>query len=427
VRILLLGASGFIGREIFAALSARGHRVVAGVRLPSSAPPFATEPPRIVDLNRAIAPRDWLPHLEGIDAVVNCAGVLQATRSQSIEAIHAAAPIALFQACEQRGVRRVIQVSAISADREAGTAYAITKLAADDHLRKTALEWTVLRPSLVIARGAYGGTALLRAIAALPFAMPVPGDGAQSFQPIHVDDLAQVVVLALETDRLVRATLDVVGPETVTLHAILEDYRRWLGFSPARIVRIPRGASRFAAWVGDRFGGTLNSTALAQLEHGNTGDAAAFARATGLATRSWKESLALEPAHTQDRWHARLYFVRPLLRYSLAFVWLASAIAGAFSLRAWGGLFAAQLPIGMPAAMFALAVACLVDVIIALLLLGRWRPRFLALAQAVVIAGYSVAATLLWPSLWAEALGPLAKNIPILAAALALGAIEEDR
>ena len=427
MRILLLGASGFIGREIFAALSARGHRVVAAVRNASSAPPFASETPRIVDMNRALAPRDWLANLEGIDAVVNCAGVLQATGSQSIEAIHAAAPIALFQACEQRGVRRVIQVSAISADREAGTAYALTKLAADEHLRKMALEWTVLRPSLVIARGAYGGTALLRAVAALPFAMPVPGDGAQSFQPVHVDDLSQVVVLALETDRLLRATLDVVGPEAVTLRVILEDYRRWLGLAPASVVRIPRWASRLAAWAGDHLGATLNSTALAQLEHGNTGDAAAFARATGIAARGWKESLALEPSHAQDRWHARLYFARPLLRYSLAFVWLASAIAGAFSLRSWGGLVAAQLPIGAPMAMLGLAVACLLDVIIALLLLGRWRPRFLALAQAVVIAGYSVAATLLWPSLWAEALGPLAKNIPILAAALALGAIEEDR
>jgi uncharacterized protein YbjT (DUF2867 family) len=427
VRILLLGASGFIGREIFAALTARGHRVVAAVRRASSAPPFASEAARIVDLNRALSPRDWLAHLEGIDAVVNCAGVLQATRSQSIEAIHAAAPIALFQACEQRGVRRVIQVSAISADREAGTAYALTKLAADEHLRKTALEWTVLRPSLVVARGAYGGTALLRAVAALPFSIPVPGDGTQSFQPIHVDDLSQVVALALETDRLVRVTLDVVGPQAVTLRDILEDYRRWLGFAPASIVRIPRWASRLAAWTGDRFGGTLNSTALAQLEHGNTGDAAAFARATGIAARGWRQSLALEPAHAQDRWHARLYFARPLLRYSLAFVWLASAIAGAFSLRSWGGLAAAQLPIGVPAAMLVLAVACLVDVIIALLLLGRWRPRLLALVQAVMITGYSVAATMLWPSLWAEALGPLAKNIPILAAALALGAIEEDR
>jgi uncharacterized protein YbjT (DUF2867 family) len=67
-----------------------------------------------------------------------------------------------------RGVRRVVQVSAISAEPAAGTAYAATKHAADEHLRSTGLEWTILRPSLVVARGAYGGTALFRGMAALP-------------------------------------------------------------------------------------------------------------------------------------------------------------------------------------------------------------------------------------------------------------------
>jgi hypothetical protein len=65
--------------------------------------------------------------------------------------------------------------------------------------------------------------------------------------------------------------------------------------------------------------------------------------------------------------------------------------------------------------------------VIALLLLGRWRPRRLAFAQALLIALYTAAATVLWPSLWNEALGPLAKNLPIIAAALALGAIEDER
>jgi uncharacterized protein YbjT (DUF2867 family) len=427
VRILLLGASGFIGRELFAALAARGHRVVAAVRDPASAPPFASEPPRIVDLNRATKPEDWLAPLEGIDAVVNCAGVLQGTRSQSIDAIHRAAPIALFQACERTGVRRVVQISAISADREAGTAYARTKLAADDYLRTTALEWVVLRPSLVHARGAYGGTALFRAMAAMPFAIPVPGAGNQEFQPIHVDDLSQVVIQALETDRLVRATLDPVGPDRVTLRAILADLRRWLGFGPAPVVSIPQPLARAAAALGDRLGGPLNSTALAQLERGNAGDYAAFARATAMTARGWKEGLARQPAHTQDRWHARLYFVRPVLRYSLVFLWLVSALAGALDLRAWSVLLAMHVPMAIRTALTMLALSCLLDLVLAALIARRWRPRRLALIQVLVILSYTAVATVLFPSLWAEPLGPLFKNVPILAAVLAWGAIEEDR
>ncbi|HEY4997789.1 MAG TPA: complex I NDUFA9 subunit family protein, partial [Usitatibacter sp.] len=281
MRILLVGAAGFIGREVFAALVKRGHRVVPGVRDARSAPPFGLERAIPVDLDRDVGVEAWTPRLAGIDAVVNCAGILQESRNRSIDAIHRLAPIALFDACERAGVRRVVQISAISAEREAGTAYALTKLAADDHLRASTLDWVVVRPSLVVARGAHGGTALLRAMAALPFAIPVPGEGAQRFQPIHVDDLSSVVANAVETDDLVRRTIDAVGPDVVTLREILEDYRRWLGLGETRVVSIPRGIVHAVTRIGDRLGGPLNSTALAQLEHGNTGGYAAFTTATG--------------------------------------------------------------------------------------------------------------------------------------------------
>lgn len=410
MRILLLGAAGFIGRELLAALAARGHRVVAVVHRRGPVVPLGADAVITVDLNAATGPEDWSDHLADCDAVVNCAGVLQGTRAQSIEAIHARAPIALFRACEAAGVRRVVQVSAISAQREAGTAYALTKLAADDYLRSTTLEWTVVRPSLVVARGAYGGTAFFRALAALPFAIPLPGDGAQAFQPVHVHDVARVVAIALEEDTLVRKTVDPVGPDVVTLRRLLEDYRRWLGFGPAPVVAMPRFLVRLATWLGDRLGGPVNSTAMAQLAFGNTGDFAAFERAAGFTPRRWRDALAQEPAHTQDRWHARLYFVRPLLRATLAILWVVSGAVGMFA--GWD---------------MAMLVPCVLDIVIGVLIAMRWRPRLVAGIQVAVIAVYTVAATLLWPAMWAHPLGALLKNLPIVAAALALGAIEEER
>jgi uncharacterized protein YbjT (DUF2867 family) len=427
VRILLIGASGFIGRELFAALEQRGHRVVAAVRNPAAAPRFAWEAPVTIDLNRDVTVEAWLPRLEGIDAVVNCAGILQGSRGQSIQAIHDRAPAALFAACEQSGVRRVVQISAISADRDAGTAYALTKLAADDRLRASSLDWVVLRPSVVHARGAYGGTSAFRALAAYPFAIPVPGTGTQPFQPIWIDDLSQVVALAIESDVLVRKTIDPVGPDTVALREILEDYRKWLGFERTRVINVPMWMVRIGARLGDFAGGTFNSTALAQLEHGNTGDADAFVQATGIRALGWKKALATHPAHAQDRWHARLYLLRPLLRAALAALWLISAFAGAFALRDWAFAFAQALDVPIVAAGAILLLACIADFIIAWLLVRRWRPRTLALVQVLLIGGYTAVATLLWPSLWGEALAPLAKNLPIVVAALVLGAIEEER
>ncbi len=131
---------------------------------------------------------------------------------------------------------------------------------------------------------------------------------------------------ALESDALVGTTLDPVGPETVTLREILVDYRRWLGLAAAPVVVVPRALVRVAARIGDLAGGPLNSTALAQLEHGNTGDYAAFERAIGFPCMGWRAALARHPAHAQDRWHARLYFVPPLLGLVLVLLAIAAVL-----------------------------------------------------------------------------------------------------
>ena len=427
MRILLLGASGFIGREVGAALQARGHAVVPGVRRASLAPAFATQAPIEIDLARDRDAQTWLPRLEGIDAVVNCAGILQERRGGRAEAIHVHGPAALYAACVRSNARRVVLVSAISATPSAGTAYARTKLAGEDALRSTALDWVVLRPSLVYARGAYGGTALLRGLAALPGFIPLPGDGNQAFQPIHMDDLAHAVVTAVESDALVRRTLEPVGPDVVTLRAIVADYRRWLGLRPAVVVSVPAALARAAARIGDLVGGTLNSTAWAQLQHGNTGDAGGYARDSGLSPLGWREGLARHPAHAQDRWHARLYFVRPLLRIALALLWIASGVVGAASVADWSGPVADALGISRDSGAALLGFSCLLDVALGALVLARWRPAVLAAAQMAVVTGYTVAAGILQPALWLDPFGPLLKNLPVLAAIAALAAIEEDR
>ncbi|HVP70155.1 MAG TPA: DoxX-like family protein, partial [Gemmatimonadaceae bacterium] len=174
-------------------------------------------------------------------------------------------------------------------------------------------------------------------------------------------------------------------------------------------------------------GGPLNSTALAQLEHGNTGDYADFVEQSGIAGAGWRDALARHPAHTQDRWHARLYFARPLLRVTLALLWLVSGLAGLFALRDWAPRLAGLLGIGGPPALVMLIAACACDIVIAALVLARWRPPVLAGIQVVVIAVYTLAGTAMEPGLWAAPLGPLLKNLPIVAAALALGAIEDER
>ena len=273
MRVLMLGASGFIGSRVLARLLADGNRVRAAVRNPERLKRRFPEAEAVgADLNRMLRPEDWQPLLQGVEAVINCAGALQSGRGDSLRAIHLEAPLALYRGCVEAKVRRVVHVSAISADPEAGTDYARTKHAAEAELQALALDWVILRPSLVYAEGSHGGTSLLRALAAFPGFIPLPGRGDQPFQPIHVDDLAETVSLALREPRLFGTVLEPVGPERLTTADIARLLRGWLGLAPAPLVSIPLPLVRTAARIGDLLGaGPLRTTAVEQLLHGNCG------------------------------------------------------------------------------------------------------------------------------------------------------------
>lgn len=268
MKILLTGANGFIGSFITAALLSAGHEVIAGVRKPEAINPVVKA--FQIDMNAAINPSDWQPHLGGIDAVINCAGILQASRGQDIWAIHHKAPVALFKAAEKAGVKKIIQISAISAEREVGTDYALSKLAADEVLQKMKLNWTVLRPSLVIAPNAYGGTALMRGLASVPLVIPVVGKGDQRFQPVTMADLCDIVVASLISPRARQKTIDVVGPDIFTIGEILIKFRRWLGKKDAPFFHYPMPLAKLSAKMGDIFGvGPLRSTSIKHMNYGN--------------------------------------------------------------------------------------------------------------------------------------------------------------
>lgn len=425
MRVLLLGATGFIGRHIAAHLLKNGHEVTAGVRDIASArrrfPGIATA---AIDMNRMITPGDWLPLLVGIDGVVNCAGILQSGRGDDADAIHAAAPKALFDACVAAGVRRVVQISAVSADDAAGTAYARTKKAADDHLRSLDLEWVVLRPSLVYAQGSFGGTSTLRGLAGFPLVTPVIGDGGQKFQPIHAEDVAETVLRALTRADLARQTLDPVGPDTLTLKEMLGLMRSWLDLPPVPALSLPMSLARLVAKIGDVTGqGSMRTTALDQMVYGNISDPGAFETAIGFRPRTMAEGLRGAPSHVQDRWHARLYFLRPVLTLILILLWLGSGIAGLLNPPPGGELILAKL--GLPP--IAADLFCLLDLGIAAGLIAGWRPHLLGLIQLAVVGSYTLGIGALEPALWADAYGPLLKNLPILAAIAAWIALLDDK
>jgi uncharacterized protein YbjT (DUF2867 family) len=426
MRILLLGAGGFIGRHILAELLGHGHAVTAVVRraagLCAAFPGIAFIE---LDLIEATDPARWRAHLDEIDLIVNAAGVL---RGRGMEEVHVAMPRVLYAAAADAGVERAVLISAISARSNVRTDYAASKLAGEAALCESRLAWTILRPSLVYGEGSYGGTSLMRGMAALPWAIPIPGHGDFAFTPIHVRDLARAVRLTCEDATFAGQTLEPVGPETLSLRDMLGRYRRWLGLGRARFLSVPLVVMRLLGRIGDVTGdGPIATNSLAQMIAGNAGDSAAFATAIGFRPRSLDAALRTSPAQVQDRWHARLFFLAPAIRTVLVGLWLASAWLGvAYGASATTKLVAA---LGLtPAWSDPLRIASsLLDFAIAALLIAGRTPRLAMVVQLATVLGYTAVIGFALPPLWIDPLGPLLKNLPILLLILVNGAIAEKR
>jgi uncharacterized protein YbjT (DUF2867 family) len=428
MRVMVLGASGLIGSAVCARLAARGDSIVAIVHRPAD---LGLVPAEIVPIDLAVAiEADWAAHLSGVDAVVNCAGLLQDSPGESTRGVHADGAAALFRACERAGVRRVIQISAVGVDRDTPTEFSRTKLAGDQALMERDLDWVILRPSVVIGRAAYGGSALMRGLAAAPVAPIMPATGP--LQIVHLDDVVDAVMFFLRPEAPVRRAFEVVGPRTFTFDETVALLRRWLRWPPACPFRMPAPPAALIYKLGDAialFGWRppARSTARQELLRGATGDPGPLVRATGVEPRDLAAVLAAEPSSVQERWFARLYLLKPLVFVVLSVFWI---VTGLIALGpGWEQSVSLMLEAGVrhglaEATVVAGAVA---DICIGIGIAFRRTARRALYAALAISLAYLVIGTVLVPQLWIDPIGPLMKIWPIMALTLVAIAIHDDR
>ena len=421
MRIFLLGADGFIGRHIACHLRQHGHHVLACARHPEALARMGFET-MTADLEKPVA---WEQALQGYDAIVNAAGLLNGSEPR-MRAVHQDGPAEVYAAAKAAKLRKIVLISAVGL--EADTPFARHRRAGEAVAKAAGIPAVILRPSMVLGESSYGGSSLLRALAALPYVSPVVGHGAQEFDPIHVDDLAAAVRQGIESDDLNGQIISPSGPERVTQTKLITATRAWLGRPQARVWRLPLPLARAMGWIGDRLKlGPISSAAVRQLEQGVTADYAAFTTSTGQRPRGVSEILAQRPSGSQDLWHARLYLLRPVIRFTLLFMWLVSGFVGLFlpPERFLDGL--SGVPLSGEVLTIAARAAGFIDVAIALGLLLAWRLPKLALIQMAMVGGYTLAFGLMAPALWLEPYGGLLKNLPILCLILVHKILEEER
>lgn len=428
MRVFLAGATGFIGGHVLEALAERGHEVTCLARGAGARRLAELKLPgvRVVE-GEFTRPAEWEAHLADRQAVVNTVGIIRDSPGATFEAVHQDAAIALFEAARRAGVAKIVQVSAMGADAGAQSRYHRTKRAADERLAALGVPYVVLRPSFVYGAGD-SSMSFFASLAAQPITA-VPGDGQYRVQPIHVGDLARAVALAIESEGLRDAVVDVGGGETVTFDAMLDTLARWLGKpGGARKLHVPWALMRLAAAWTDATGGRgpITGEELAMLRRGNCGDNAAFVRLFGFEPLPFSLGIARRPRTQEALWHARLAPLRLPLRLSIAFVWLATGIVSAFvypleeSLKLMAGVgFTGALatPILYATSFFEIGLA-------AATALG-WRVRWMGALQLALMFGFMAILTAGTPELWWHPFGPLTKNIPLIGATLVMMALEE--
>jgi len=427
---VVLGGYGLIGTACSKALLLNGFSVVGVGRSISLG--IASNPDirwLAQDLSVPFS-EDLKTVLVSADVIVNASGALQTGLRDDLDGVHVRSIAELIDAVSETKVR-IVQVSAAGVSETATTEFMRSKYRGDTLLASSQLDWVILRPTLVIGAHAYGGTALLRSVAAFPIVGLFFLREAK-IQTVYLEDVAKAVVAVSRGDIASRTIAELTEHDERTLAQTIVKLRQWQGFAPwATTIALPNLAAAIVArgadllgWLGWR--SPLRTTALEALKEGVTGNPETWEAAGGFRCRSLEETLRAIPATVQERWFARLYMILPMVIAILSVFWVVSGVIGlvnyddaveVLTSRGSGEGFASG----------AVLVGAGIDLMLGLAILVRPWVRPACLGMIAVSLAYLIGATLWSGDLWLDPLGPIVKVIPATVLPLLVLGVFEKR
>jgi uncharacterized protein YbjT (DUF2867 family) len=410
MRVLVVGATGCIGRAVVHALRSRGQTVVTASRGDAS---------MRVDYAQAVAPEAWAARLTHarIDAVINCVGILMPSRTQTFERVHAQGPIELFRGAVLAGVSRIVQVSALGVTDEGDDhpPYLTSKREADRALAALPLTHAIVRPSLVYGPGS-ASASLFATLASLPV-VSLPGSGTQRVQPIHVYEVAEAVARWIENKASKSGVFELAGPQAMSYRDMLIAYREAMSLGAALWLPLPMALMHAGAWFAEHLPQKVFSRdTLRLLEHGNTSTDNAAPRLLKRAPSPIAVGLRVTPPQAAFDLRVTLSpAVSWLLRASIACLWLVTALISALLPHASGVLaLLARCGFEGDLGMAVLVASCSLNTFLGISILHRPGPPTYAV-QIGAVLGYTLTAAFNMPELTIDHCGPLLKNLPLLA------------
>lgn len=286
MKVFIAGGTGFVGGHLRQALLERGHQI----RLLSHRSGGKTEagvevvPGDVTNLN------SFRDAVSGCDATINLVGIIreEPKRDITFERLHVQATINVLSAAKHAGVKRHLQMSALGTQADSSAAYFRTKYLAEREVRRSGLDFTIFRPSIVYGPDDMFVNMLAKLIRILPV-MPVIGDGTYQLQPISVDDVVRCFAEALEKPETIGETYELCGPDRLTYNTLLDSIAHVMKHGKVRKMHSPlRLMQKVVPIIEHLPFAPITSDQLTMLVQGNTCDG------------SWRKTFQFEPTGFEE-------------------------------------------------------------------------------------------------------------------------------
>ncbi|UCD99952.1 MAG: NmrA family NAD(P)-binding protein [Chloroflexota bacterium] len=220
--ILVTGGTGFIGQALVRHLADAGHRVRILIRPSSSSPNLPISLPVEVAISGLNDPRSLRAAMVGVDVVYHLAGAEWRGVYASLMEIDIQGTQNVVAAAADARVNHLFFVSHLGADRASAYPVLKAKAIAEEYIRRSGIDFTIMRTAIVYGNNDGFTTGLAKLIASIPRFFFVPGDGETLLQPLWVEDLATCLVWALDDPRTSNQLYEIGGPEFLTFNQVIQ-------------------------------------------------------------------------------------------------------------------------------------------------------------------------------------------------------------
>lgn len=246
MKIFIAGGTGFVGGHLKRELQKRGHELRLLVHRRGRDGDKGVEQVE----GDVTALESFVQALNGCDAVINLVGIIREfpSREVTFERLHVQATANMLAATQKAGIRRYLQMSALGTRPDAVAGYHKTKFRAEELVRASGLDWTIMRPSLIYGPKDAFINMLAGQLRMVPV-MPLIGDGTYRLQPIHGDDVARCFALALEMPETIGQCYELCGNDRLSYVDLLDNIAAAMGKSPPIKPCMPLGLMKLAVSV----------------------------------------------------------------------------------------------------------------------------------------------------------------------------------